>query len=572
MVQELSELGLGTLVRELCKVNPTLEQLELEFDLAWWQSALETIVQANPKIMDYSNQQLAGLELEFEMAAQEVVTQSSAFAQAQLSKMWKEGIAHYPAQADDLRRLLRERKLTIKNASTEGKALWNALVPAVLVTPYRVTELSAGEKFDVVIVLDAASVGLAEVTQALAKGKQLIVFGDDVLAAPANFDTIARATISNVESDRPSVFSFAKENLPMLSITRNYRTQAQVLGKYLNDNFYQGQIVLEPGSSQFFGVHNFEQIEVTEGVTATSTIEGSTESMEAEVAKVTEMVINHARWTPEDSLMVVSASKTHADRIAAAVADEVGKQPQLAEFFDAHGREEFESVTMSELTHRLADRVIFSVGFGRTPEGRISGTLGDFNSANAGRWMVNQIVAARRRLTVVSAYNFEDFASSLPENQRWLKDLIAPSFLSDIQSGEPDPLLRDLSKRLEKLGFTVQLNFAGRIGLAVSYGAKAAVVDADWSLVGESWDEKLRIRPGLLRAMGWQYLRVHALELFARPQDVANRIATDLGLDLEARKEPLFEERAFEDTDRAWGDPDDSNDDRLWDDKPPHWG
>jgi hypothetical protein len=186
--------------------------------------------------------------------------------------------------------------------------------------------------------------------------------------------------------------------------------------------------------------------------------------------------------------------------------------------------------------------------------------------------MVNQIVAARKRLTVVSCYNFEDFAQSLPENQRWLKDLIAPSFLSDIQSGEPDPLLMDLSKRLEKLGLSVKLNFAGRIGLAVSRGNKVAVVDADWSLVGQSWDEKLRLRPGLLRAMGWHYLRVHALELFARPQDVANRIAMDLGLDLNSRSEPLFEERAFEDTNRAWGDPDDSNDDRLRDDKPPHWG
>lgn len=358
----------------------------------------------------------------------------------------------------------------------------------------------------------------------------------------------------------------------MLSITRNYRTGSQVLGKYLNDNFYQGQIVLEPAVGQFFGQHNFEQIEVKEGVSATSTIEGATESMDAEVTQVVELVVNHARWTPEESLMVVTASRTHAERIAQQVESELAKQSQLAEFFDAHGREGFECVSMSELTHRLADRVIFSVGFGRTPEGRISGSLGDFNSVHAGRWMVNQIVAARKRLTVVSAYNFEDFAQSLPENQRWLKDLIAPSFLSDVQSGEPDPLLRDLSKRCEKLGMKVQLNFGGRIGLAVSQGSKAAVVDADWSLVGESWDDKLRLRPGLLRAMGWHYTRVHALELFARPQDVANRIATELGMDLANRKEPLFEEQAFEDTNRAWGDPDESNDDRLWDDKPPHWG
>ena len=572
IVSELEALGLGGLVRELCKVNPTREQLDDEFDLAWWQSALETLVAANPGITEYSNQQLSAIEMEYEMAAQELVAQSNALVRFELSKRWKTAIASHPAQADDLRALLRERKLTLRTASTQGKSLYQCLVPAVLASPYRLAELGPAEQFDVVIVLDAASVGIAEASAALARGSQLIVFGDDVIAAPADFDTVARATQGHADNDRESVFSYARKNLPMLSITRNYRIQGQVLGKYLNDNFYDDQIVLDPAVGQFFGKYNFEQIEVTEGITASSTIEGATESMDAEVQKVVELVINHARWTPAESLMVVTASRSHAERIASAVAEEVGKQPQLAEFFDAHGREEFECVSMSELTHRLADRVIFSVGFGRTPEGRISGTLGDFNSVNASRWMVNQIVAARRRLTVVSAYNFEDFAQSLPDNQRWLKDLIAPSFLSEIKAGEPDPLLRDLSLRLEKLGLKVQLNFAGRIGLAVSHGDKAAVVDADWSLVGQSWDEKLRIRPGLLRAMGWKYLRVHALELFARPQDVANRIAMDLGLDLQSRKQPLFEERAFEDTARAWGDPEDSNDDRLRDDKPPHWG
>jgi hypothetical protein len=572
LVTELNELGLQDLVRELCKVNPTLEQLELEFDLAWWQSALETLVQSNPKIVEYSNQQLAAMELEFEMAAAEVVAQTSNFVRSELSARWKNGIRQFPAQADQLRQLLRERRLTVAAAHTQGKGLWAALAPAILTTPYRVGELAPDENFDVVIVLDAASLGLAEATLALSKGSQLLAFGDDVIAAPMDFDTVARATPSTIESDRASVFDYAKKHLPMMAISRNYRTQSQVLGKYLNDNFYQNQIVLEPAVGQFFGRHNVEQIEVKEGITATSTIEGATESMDAEVNQVVELVVSHARWTPEESLMVVTASRAHAERIALAVEKEVASQPQLAEFFDSHGREGFECVSMSELTHRLADRVIFSVGFGRTPEGRISGSLGDFNSPNAGRWMVNQIVAARKRLTVVSAYSFEDFAQSLPENQRWLKDLIAPSFLSDVVSGDPDPLLRDLAKRLEKLGLSVRLNFAGRIGLAVSYGNKAAVVDADWSLVGDSWDDKLRLRPGLLRAMGWHYLRVHALELFARPQDVAHRIATDLGLNLEVRKQPLFQDKAFEDTNRAWGDPDDSNDDRLWDDKPPHWG
>jgi hypothetical protein len=72
--------------------------------------------------------------------------------------------------------------------------------------------------------------------------------------------------------------------------------------------------------------------------------------------------------------------------------------------------------------------------------------------------------------------------------------------------------------------------------------------------------------------MGWQYQRVHAFEIFARPQEVANRIAVKLGINLQGKPEKLFDELASEDKPQSWGDGDNSNDDRLRDDKPPHWG
>jgi hypothetical protein len=563
--------GLADLALELCRISPSQTRAQQEFELCWWQSALEAIVAANPEILDFTAERIAEIEARFERAADAAIVQSLKSLQHLLAQSWKQAIQKHPAQADELRNQLRSRKLTLKSAKRAGAA-WSALAPAVICSPLRVHEVGQ-ESFDVLLILDAASTGVAEAMAAMQLAEQVIGFGDPVISAPENFDTVARANQGYVDSDRESVFSLLSGHSATMAITNSYRIEGQVLGQYLNSNFYQNRLELEPSSASLFGTSNFEHIEIKEDAKASSTIEGATESLDAEVSKVVELVLNHARWSPAQSLMVVTPSRTHAERVATGVTQAVLQQPQLAEFFDAHGREKFEVLMMSEIVHRIADRVIFSVGFGRTPEGRISGSLGDFNSPNAARWMVNQIASARKRLTVVSCYNFEDFAGgSLPENQRWLKDLIAPSFLSEARSGEPDPLLKDLSLRLQKLGLKVELNFAGRIALAVSFGQRAAVVDPDWSLTGDSWDEKLRLRPGLLRAMGWEYLRVHALEIFARPQDVANRIASQLGVEVEKKKQPLFEDKAFEDTSRAWGDPDDSNDQRLRDDKPPHWG
>ena len=52
------------------------------------------------------------------------------------------------------------------------------------------------------------------------------------------------------------------------------------------------------------------------------------------------------------------------------------------------------------------------------------------------------------------------------------------------------------------------------------------------------------------------------------------KIAIELGIEISKKPQALFElePRAFEDTSSAWGDPEDSNDFRLRQDKPPHWG
>ncbi len=570
-VEKLRQRGLFDLYLELCKISLDKNRVVLEFELCWWQSALEALVQSNPEILEYDADRIAQLETNFEAISSQVVEAGSGHLGGVLALRWKSALAANSAQADELRNQLRSRSIDPASAKRAG-AVWEAISTGIITSPLRVHQLR-GYKFDALLVLDAAATGVAEAASALAMAKQVIAFGDPVISAPESFETVARANQAASEDSRASVYDLISSHCESYPLRKSYRIQGQVLGTYLNQTFYKDRLVFEPSPESFHGASNLEQIEVTSSAHASSTIEGATESLDSEVAKVVELVTNHARWSPGESLMVVTPSRTHAERINQALQKELAGQPQIAEFFDAHGRERFEVLGMSEVVHRIADRVIFSVGFGRTPEGKISGSLGDFNSPAAARWMVNQVASARKRLTVVSCYNFEDFAGgSLPENQRWLKDLIAPPFMSEARAGDPDPLLRDLALRLRKLGIRVELNFAGRIALAASYRNQAAAIDPDWSLTGNSWDEKLRLRPALLKAMGWKYLRVHAFEIFATPQEVANRIATSLGMDLVSKREPLFEERAFEDNPRAWGDGDDNNDDRLRNERPPHWG
>jgi hypothetical protein len=64
-------------------------------------------------------------------------------------------------------------------------------------------------------------------------------------------------------------------------------------------------------------------------------------------------------------------------------------------------------------------------------------------------------------------------------------------------------------------------------------------IETDAVLMRSSLRESLRLRPELLRRLGWHYLRVHAFELFSDPDVVAGRVVSMLGGDPAPITEPI---------------------------------
>ncbi len=91
-------------------------------------------------------------------------------------------------------------------------------------------------------------------------------------------------------------------------------------------------------------------------------------------------------------------------------------------------------------------------------------------------------------------------------------------------------MLVDLARRLEVRGLRVALGHRGKLGLVASHGGMCLCIETDTVLHSTSLRESLRLRPELLRRLGWHYLRVHAFELFSDPDAVADNIARMLGL------------------------------------------
>lgn len=577
VMAKIREAGLGALARDLGKLHTSRDQIALELDQAWWQSALESVITRDGSALTYTAHQIAANELRFRAAYEAQIAIGAKTVAHEISLKWKSLLVSSPTQAAALKDLLRSKHASFREVAAVSPTLWPVLAPAVLVSPFKVSaELDKSEEFDAVLILDAAGSTLAENLAALKRAKQVIAFGDDAIAAPTGFEIESRPSTAIRDSQGESIFNQVRRSFGSEVLRRSYRSTSQALGELINREFYQNRIEFLSTAAEYQGEKNFTLELVTEGNRAKTTIEGATESLDSELNHTVELIFNHALWQPQQSLLVASASKVHADRIRAAVAEGLKSRSGLAAFFDLHGREKFEVTPISELTHRLADRVIFSLGFGRTSHGSVLSNFGQLSEPDGRRYLANLLVSAREQITVVACFDADEMPSDRLENGALiLKDLLrAGSFEHQATNQTLDPMLSDLGMRLKKLGARVDDSYSRALPLVVSYAKTSAVIEPDWSIPGQSRTEKFRIRPGLLTAMGWKYVRVYSFELFSDPQAVAIRIAEQLGLQVSKRPLPLFDsnDQSFEDTDVAWGDSGASNDVRLRQDKPPHWG
>ncbi len=575
--QRMDEAGLGELARDLSRLHVTKPQLEKELELAWWQSALETLLSRADFELASQWQQVLENENNFVVGESALIAQGAKVVAHELSKRWKNALEMHPEEAGRLKESLKKKRAVLAEISKLAPNVYSSLVPVVLMSPYEVpTLISPQDSFDVVLVLDGAGSSIAENLAGLSRVRQAIIYGDDAIAEARGFELESLSEPLDEPFYPDSIFTVARRKFPVEVLRKSYRGSGQVLGSYINKEFYQERIIFEPTIGQYFGTSNTKLELVSPGKSSSKDVL-SLESLDQEVSQTVDLILNHALWHPQDSLLVATASAKHAENIKRKLSEAMQSSSHLGEFFQGHGRERFEVTTIEELQHRIADRIIFSIGFCKSSSGEFPKKYGQLSQPQGKRYLANLLVSARKQISVVSCFEPDDFLEE--------KSNLAPAHLIKLlenideetpttDNSEVNPMIADLAIRLSRLGATVRTNFSDRYQLVASSGESAGIIEPDFGLLGYNLTERHRLRPMLLRSMGWKYLRVPSFELFSNPELVAQRVAMQLGIEISKKPVPLFEmeERAFEDTDMAWGDRDDSNDQRLRDDKPPHWG
>ncbi len=568
LLENMREHGLGDLLDDLAARETGPAETGSELELAWWQSALEAMISGDDYLAMSDGENLRRLEAEFRLADQTHVASGPARIRWKLARDWAGIVGGKDRQGELLRNLLKDGRVTLDALDAQAPDLVRNLVPVFTASPLVVPSvLPHAHRFDTVVVLDAESTSLQSALPSLARARQVVAFGDEQTAAPRSF-SVAVASRESAATGHPleSVLGALSRVLPRHRLTVAYRAVDEDLVLQLSGGFYDDQLGRLPDGRAITGIDRSLTVDyLPDGTGLPGAGSGGVESVVAEVNRVVDLVFEHARVRPRESLAVITASDQHAVRVAQAIRLQMPNHPLLAPFFDS-GPESFRVVTLARAAGLVRDHVIFSLGFGRTPHGRVLHSFGPLSEPDGRAKFALAFSRARRHLHVITCFRPEDLdAERLSHGavdfyELLDRELAGNSLLGSTatraaereRASGADPLVADLAERLRARGARVWHHYDGALDLVAAtdpvqlLGRDDAEIpvpvaveyDGTAKYQGMSVRERSRLRPQMLEKMGWRYVPLWTIEVFTDPSGCADRIGRYLSLSTHADELP----------------------------------
>jgi len=553
-LDEVRAAGLGAVVDDLAKRGVPTEQVTAEVEHVWWASLAQEITVRDPA---YGAHDGAGLRRDVaEFAEADRAHQAATVERVRgaVARHVREVLADNPAHEALVRAEAGKarRHRSLRDLMPQAGSTLTAIKPCWAMSPLVVAStLPPGRWFDVVIFDEASQVQPAQAISAISRARQVVVAGDERQLPPTNFFTV----VSDDEADAPgseddtltegfeSVLDVLAAALPTRNLSWHYRSRDERLIAFANEAMYDGRLTTFPGTS----IESAVRFEPVEGVAEVQQGVDAIETTDGEVARVVELVLEHARTRPAESLGVIALGIRHADRLDDAVTEALRTNPDVAAFFDDTRAERFFVKNLERVQGDERDAIILSIGFGKTPHGRVLHRFGPLNIEGGERRLNVAITRARARMTVVSALRAVDLD---PNRLKARGALMLRDFLAYAESrgnaGDEDtlfaaatlthdPLRHDLAERLRRQGLTVHEDYGTadhRIDIAVEdpyhRGRALIAVETDGVRYAalRSTRDRDRLRPEQLARLGWVHERVWSTDVFRDPAREIARIVT----------------------------------------------
>ncbi len=546
LAARFDELGLGPLLDELSRQEASAELAAAAFDHAWYTSILDQIRVRDPRYAAEHGRALDEIASDFRDRDVEYLTANRRRVRSAWAERLREAQDRHPLQARVIRKqaALRRGHLPLRRLLDQTSDVLFALKPCWAMSPLMVSQvLPPARLFDVVIFDEASQIVPADAIPSIMRGHQIVVAGDDRQLPPTNFfrqvgdgdDDFAEDEEENLVSfgaGFESVLDALRPLLPTWPLSWHYRSRDERLVAFSNARIYGGALTTFPGVARDDCLRHVVVQQTPEP--------GQEVSVSAEVEQVVDLVLEHARTRPGQSLGVIALGIKHAERIDTALRQALAHQPELEPFFADEAAEPFFVKNLERVQGDERDAIILSIGYGKHPDGRMRYQWGPLLRDGGERRLNVAATRAKHRLTLVSSFSSQDVDPDrlTKAGARLLADYLeyaGSGGTTSATSGaaELNPFEADVRDRLAACGIRVvpQYGVGGyRVDFAATHPDDSErmllAIEADgasyrWS---GSVRDRDRLRGEHLQRLGWRFQRLWSTNWFRDPQSEVARL------------------------------------------------
>ena len=540
--KSLRERGVERLVEEIRTSKLPAKDWIPRFEFIWLSSTLDLAALSDPGVRAFVGSTHNGYVEDFQKLDASRIELASARVRRAHGEHAIKVMNEFPNQESIIRSEAAKsrRHKPLRRIFVEASDVLTAVCPCWMASPLSVCQLLGAKTiFDYVIFDEASQILPEDAIPSIVRAKHAIVAGDNHQLPPTTFFAASDEDDDESEADGTGYESLLDMMIPFVRgfhLNWHYRSCDESLIAFSNHHIYDDRLVTFPGAGTAKAIsHVF--------VDSIPTSDLQEDSSGPEVNKVVELIMEHARTTPDVSLGVITMGIKHANRIQAALDQELNDEAEFSEFFDTGKNERFFIKNLERVQGDERDAIIISVGYGKNRGGSLPLSFGPILSQGGRRRLNVAVTRAKQKVTVVSSFKYSDIDSSKVRPQTGLEFLknyleYASSGGRLITSGElsTEPMNEfelDVYEALTSNGIVLvpQLGCSKfRIDFAACHpsspGKYVLAIECDGATYHSSYTarDRDRLRQQQLERLGWTFHRIWSTDWFLRRQEEIDRV------------------------------------------------
>jgi superfamily I DNA and/or RNA helicase/very-short-patch-repair endonuclease len=560
-----SETGLSSFFNLLIENKPPTSQIIDIFRRGVYQEWIDWLFNENPKLGNFRRENHEQLINDFKKLDRKIIRLSSNRVIAEANSRKPQDIL-IKAVDSEVNTLLKEaakkrRLMPIRNLVQKIPNLLFKLKPCLLMSPLSVSQFLGPElmKFDLVLFDEASQIVPEDAIGSIYRGKTVVVAGDNKQLPPTSF--FQKSLIEDYDWDEVTdreveVFDsildeFLGIGLPVKTLRWHYRSKHEELISFSNSQFYDDSLITFPSAlakNENLGVefHFVENAIYDRGGSRTNILEAKV---------VTNLIFDHFCKNPKKTLGVVTFSIAQMEAIEEVIECTLKKRPEFEHFFKEDRLEGFFVKNLENVQGDERDVMIFSVGYGRDFNDRLTMNFGPLNKPGGERRLNVAVTRAREKIFlvasikacdiklsdnspqgVVTLYQYLDYAERGPK---------ALGITYPMQGGFDSNIEKVVASELQNMGYQVtpKVGFSAYridMGIVDPKNPESFIlgVECDGNTYRSSYSarDRDRLREQVLRQLGWKIHRIWSPTWISRRDTEIKRLRGTLEKRIESKQ------------------------------------